>query len=41
MYLFKLYLAFDKFDNANEVALVIVEKEAENGKYNQAWKVCQ
>ena len=36
MYLFKLYMAFNKMENANEVALVIVEKEAEEGNYKIA-----
>ena len=36
MYLFKLYIAFDRLENANEVALVIIEKEAEDGNYKIA-----
>lgn len=35
-YLFKLYLLFDKFEEANQVALVIVEKEIEQAKYGIA-----
>ena len=36
MYLFKLYIAFDRIENANEIALVIIEKEAEEGNYKIA-----
>ena len=38
IYLFNLYLAFDKFESANKVALVIIDKEAEDGNYKIAHK---
>lgn len=38
IYLFNLYLAFDKFENANKVALAIINKEAEDGNYKIAHK---
>lgn len=36
IYLFRLYLELEKFEDANQVALIIVEKEAENGHYGKA-----
>lgn len=39
IYLFDLYLQFDKVENANQIALAILEKKIGDGNYNLALKV--